>query len=63
MEPPFIRSLPPPFFSFSLQRRGFTALILASQAGRTEAVKALLTVPNIDVNHADVSLYLLTTSM
>ena len=30
----------------------------ASSNGHTEAIKALLTVPDINVNHADVSLHL-----
>ena len=32
----------------------------ASEKGHTEAIKALLTAPGIDVNHVDVSLCLLT---
>ena len=51
-----------PPLSLSLQYAGCTALTLASEEGYTEAIKLLLTVPNIDVNHADVSLYLLTPS-
>ena len=48
--------------SISLQEFGFTALMRASHLCRTEAVKALMTAPDIDVNHADVSLYPLTPS-
>ena len=48
-------SLPP--LSLSLQKDGKTALMLASQFGRTKAMKLLLTFPDINVNHADVSLY------
>ena len=48
--------------SVSLQVDGSTALILASQMGRTEAMKLLLAAPGINVNHARVSLYLLTPS-
>ena len=49
-------------FSLSLQERGHTALTIASWKGHTEIIKLLLAVPGIDVNHADVSLYLLTLS-
>ena len=52
---PFILSPPPP--PLTLQGKGKTALTLASEKGHTQAIKALLTVPGIDVNHADVSLY------
>ena len=38
----------------------FSALMLASQNGHTEAINILLTAPGINVNHAGVSLYLLT---
>ena len=41
---------------------GSTALTLASRFGRTEAIKLLLAAPGIDVNHANVSLYPLTSS-
>ena len=34
----------------------------ASREGRTETVQALLAAPDIDVNHADVSVYSLTPS-
>ena len=34
----------------------------ASAGGHTEIVQALLTTPGIDVNHANVSIYLLTPS-
>ena len=43
-----------PFFSF-LQEDGATALTFASQEGHTEVIKSLLSAPDIDVNHADVS--------
>ena len=36
--------------------------MVASQNGHTEAIKLLLAVLGIDVNHADVSLYLLAPS-
>ena len=49
-----------PPLSISLQKNCSTALTLASEKGRTEAIKALLTAPDIDVNHAHVSQYLLT---
>ena len=52
----------PPTLSLSLQRDGITALTVASANGRAEAIKLLLTAPGIDVNHADVSLYLLIPS-
>ena len=39
-----------------------TALLAASQIGHAEAIKALLTVPDINVNQANVSLYPLTPS-
>ena len=44
----------------SLQRFNRTALLLASSKGHTETVQALLAAPDIDVNHADVSIYPLT---
>ena len=51
--------------SLSLQRDDDTALILASYFGHAEAIKALLTAPDIDVNHAanilQVRLFLLLT--
>ena len=56
MQPTF-HSIP---LSISLQGRGYTALIRASERGHAEAIKALLTAPGIDVNHAEVSLCLLT---
>ena len=34
----------------------------AAAGGHTEIVQALLTTPGIDVNHANVSIYLLTLS-
>ena len=34
--------------------------MLASEKGHTEAIKALLTAPDINVNHAEVSAYQLT---
>ena len=40
---------------------GRTALTFASEEGHTEAIKALLTVPNIDINHATVRPCLLTS--
>ena len=49
----------PPPLSIYLQQSGNTALMHASSSGLTEAVKLLLTAPGIDVNHANVSLYLL----
>ena len=49
-----------PSLSISLQGQGATALMFASKNGHAEAIKALLTASGIDVNHADVSLYLLT---
>ena len=55
---PFI----PPPLSIALQNAGFTALLLASNDGHTEAINALLTAPDINVNHTDVSLYRLTPS-
>ena len=51
----FFRSL----HSVSLKEKGSTALICASENGHTEAIKALLTAPDINVNHTNVSLYLL----
>ena len=39
-----------------------TSLIEAAKEGDTEAIKLLLTAPDIDVNDTDVSLYLLTPS-
>ena len=50
-------------YPFSLQWDNWTALIWASQNGHTEAVKALLTAPDINVNYANVSLFLLTPRM
>ena len=35
----------------------FSALMLASQNGHTEAINILLTAPGINVNHATVSIY------
>ena len=46
--------------SISLQSWGGTALAAASENGHAEAIKILLTVPDVDVNHTDVSPYLLT---
>ena len=43
--------------SISLQGYGIPALLWASSNGHTEAIKALLTAPNIDVNYVDVSLH------
>ena len=69
LHPPSIPPSPPPSSSFtscyshslfSLQESGWTALIWASFYGRTEAVKALLTAPDINVNYAYVSIYPLT---
>ena len=51
-----------PHLSLSLQNGGWSALMLASKNGHIEAIKLLLTAPDIDVNHADVSHYLLTLS-
>ena len=45
----------------SLQEKGYTALIKASENGHSEAIKALLTAPGIDVNLVSVSLYLQTS--
>ena len=45
--------------SNSLQGNGSTALFFASSSGHTEAIKALLAASDIDVNHENVSLYLL----
>ena len=47
---------------FSLQRKGSSALTLASSYGHTEIALALLATADIDVNHADVSIYPLTPS-
>ena len=44
------------------QEYGSTALMLASDKGRTEIVQALLAAPGIDVNHANVSISPLTPS-
>ena len=49
-----------PTSPISLQNYGTTALLLASRSGNTEAMKLLLTFPDVDVNHANVRLYLLT---
>ena len=46
----------------SLQRDGSTALLRASSKGHTEQVQALLAAADIDVNHANVSIYPLTPS-
>ena len=46
----------------SLQEKGSTALIVASEYGRTKTVQALLAAAGIDVNHANVSIYPLTPS-
>ena len=58
----YLSFYPPPPPSLSLQQWGSTALLWASSNGHAEAIKALLTVPDINVNRADVSLYLLTPS-
>ena len=74
--PPFSLVLPPTLyvthithylsfyspFSISLQDTGQTALMYASWSVEIEAIKLLLVVPGINVNHADVSLCLLTPS-
>ena len=39
---------------------GYTALMEAASKGHTEAIKALLTAPDINVNYAKVSMFLLT---
>ena len=54
--------LPPLYLSLSLQGYGTTAFLLASEKGHTEAMKLLLNASDIDVNHEDVSLYLLSPS-
>ena len=46
----------------SLQRSNRTALMTACDEGYTDCVIALLASPDINVNHADVSIYLLTSS-
>ena len=51
-----------PLLSLFLQGGGSTALLRASMYGHPEAIKLLLTVPDIDVNRANVSPYLLTSS-
>ena len=51
-----------PLLSTSLQDKGRTALMAASSNGHSEAIKALLTTPGINVNQANVSLNLLTPS-
>ena len=56
-----LSSYPPPHF-LSLQGNGSTALMAASEHGHAEAIKLLLAAPDIDVNQAKVSLYLLTPS-
>ena len=67
--PPYMSPLPPPIPSNNtpytcgccfLQDGGSTALMLASQNGHTEIVLALLAAADINVNHADVSIYPLT---
>ena len=72
MSPPpfFLAHYPTPYVSLtnhssyptccgccSLQRKGSTALILASEKGHFEIIQALLAAPGIDVNHATVSIY------
>ena len=44
----------------SVHEYGSAALTLASDKGHIKIVQALLTAPGIDVNHAKVSIYLLT---
>ena len=62
--PPFIPSpLPPPPLFLSLQLYGETALMEASAKGHTDAIKTLLAVPGVDVNHANVSLFSLTSTL
>ena len=58
----YLSLYPPLSRSLSLQEGGLTALMLASEQGHTEAMKLLLNASDIDVNHADVSLYLLIPS-
>ena len=53
--PPFIR----PLFLFPSKGKLGTALHYATHAGHIEAIKALLTAPDINANYTDVSLYLL----
>ena len=47
----------------ALQNDGNSALALGVMKGFTEVVKVLLQAHNIDVNHADVSIYLLIPSL
>ena len=51
-----------PTCSCFLQHSGTTALMYAVGKGHTDCVIALLASPDINVNHADVSIYLLTLS-
>ena len=50
--PPLIRYL---LLLHLTQGRGDTVLMLSSGKGHTEVVKALLRVPGININHANVS--------
>ena len=59
---PTIHPNTPPLIFLQSNLISMTALLWASSWGHTEIVKALLTVPGIDVNHADVSSRLLTPS-
>ena len=56
---PFILS--PLLFPY-IQLSGSTILMLISEKGHIEAIKILLTASDLNVNQADVSLYLLTPS-
>ena len=56
----YYHSFRPPSSPISLQNYGTTAFLCASGSGNTEAMKLLLTFPDVDVNHANVRLYLLT---
>ena len=46
----------------NLQKKGVTALIFACREGYTDVALALLRSPDINVNHATVSISILTPS-